>query len=585
MAKMIPSEISYYDKKSKEDVMFHALSTLPNDYFVFHSYRVQDMLGGNVNESEADFLIYHHDYGCLIIEAKNGKVYRNENGEWMYQNDLPMRHDPFDQACTSMYNLKNKFISLYKNTSFEALINKCKFLYAVWFPSYTQKEINECNFGPNVVKELILPKEALEDTTIFIESIMKTIQKMHVVIEKPKIIYDANNYQHKLSKEESIKLFSNVFCPSFDIVKNKKKELEQETYLELLKEQYIVLDFLSEQKSASISGASGTGKTFVAIERARRLSIKGEKVLFLCYNVNLKNYLEANFPMNGVDFYTIDGFTCKKLGTNIANYYKLYEVLSDEISIDNFEYKHILIDEGQDFGREDIENSKVLDLLAEYGSKTDGCSFFIFYDKYQMVNSKQLPKYLLDVDAKLTLYKNCRNTIRIADTAYSLLAIKPNMYKYALMGEEPELIFYSSIEELEKRLNNLINKLSEDKSYDKVILTCQGLDNHSLINNFDKNKGIYKTLDGKKVKMYSCNTFKGLEEDYVILVDVNEKVFDDNNFTFYVGASRAKKGLYIFININDYELEKILDKKFPLTYQSKNKKKQITNAIHAKYVG
>lgn len=584
MAKMIPSEIAYYDKKSREDVMFHALSKLPNDYYVFHSYRVHDMLDKGMNECEADFLIYHHNYGCLIIESKNGKVYRDENGEWRYGDDRLMR-DPFNQACITMYNLREKFDVAYKNTKYEEILKKCKFLYAVWFPSYSQKQIDEANFGPNVIKDLILPKEALNDPTPYVATIMKKIQKMKVVIENPKIIYDANHYQHKLTKEESIDLFTNVFCPSFDIVQNRKKELEQETYLELLKEQYIVLDFLSEQKSAAINGTSGTGKTFVAIERARRLSAKGEKILFLCYNVNLKKFLEKAFPIENVDYYTIDGFACKKLCSSVANYYKLHDIIVDEITLDEFEYKHILIDEGQDFGREDIEDSKVLEVLADYGTKMEGCSFFIFYDKYQLVNSKQLPKYLVDVDAKLTLYKNCRNTVRIADTAYSLLSVKPNMYKYALMGDEPELIFYSSVEELEKRINNLINKLSLDNSYGKVILTCQGLDNNSLSHNYDKNKGQYKTLDGKKVNMFSCNTFKGLEEDYVILIDVNRKAFEDNNFSFYVGASRAKKGLYIFMNIGDNELERILEEKFPQSFAMKNKKKQITQAMHSKYVG
>lgn len=60
---------------------------------------------------------------------------------------------------------------------------------------------------------------------------------------------------------------------------------------QLLHEQYRLLDFLEEQNSAVINGAAGTGKTMIAVEKARRHSINGEKVLFMCYNRLLCDYL------------------------------------------------------------------------------------------------------------------------------------------------------------------------------------------------------------------------------------------------------------------------------------------------------
>ena len=59
MAKMIPSEIGYYALKSGENEMFASLSKLPDDYYVFHSYRVVSMIGNDVNENEADFVIFN----------------------------------------------------------------------------------------------------------------------------------------------------------------------------------------------------------------------------------------------------------------------------------------------------------------------------------------------------------------------------------------------------------------------------------------------------------------------------------------------------------------------------------------------
>jgi KaiC/GvpD/RAD55 family RecA-like ATPase len=51
------------------------------------------------------------------------------------------------------------------------------------------------------------------------------------------------------------------------------------------------LEYLEEQNNAIINGLAGTGKTVMAIEKARRHAYKGEKVLFLCYNTKLKDYL------------------------------------------------------------------------------------------------------------------------------------------------------------------------------------------------------------------------------------------------------------------------------------------------------
>ena len=48
----------------------------------------------------------------------------------------------------------------------------------------------------------------------------------------------------------------------------------------LTKEQNSLLDYLEEQRVAAIQGAAGTGKTWLAVEKAQKLAGSG-KVLFL----------------------------------------------------------------------------------------------------------------------------------------------------------------------------------------------------------------------------------------------------------------------------------------------------------------
>lgn len=579
---MIPSEIGYFEKKSGENDMFVALSHLPNDYFVFHSYRVRQLLDGGLNDGEADFLVFNPKYGCLFIEAKNGHVRRTEDGNWEYSSGARMK-DPFDQACTTMYAVISKFNETFKGTKWERYISDCKFLYCVWFPAYSNQQISEANFGPNVVKDLIMPREALTDPLAYVEAMMQKIQKMHVVIKEPEIITDGKSYKHNLTEEQSFEFLNHVLCPSFDIVPGMKKKYAEETYEKLLEEQCVVLDFLANQKSAAISGASGTGKTFVAIERAKRLADKGEKVLFLCYNKNLKDFLEKERKIDGIDYYTIDGFACKKCKSSTANYYDLNNIVTEEILNDSFEYKHIIVDEGQDFGRSEIDDSHFLDTLAEYANNFDGCSFFIFYDKNQLVNSKQIPSYLTNVDSKLTLYKNCRNTKKIAETAFSLIDVKPVVYDGAMEGEQTRFIYYSSVEELEKRLDNIIEDISKENEFGRVLITCKGMDGNSLKDKIDPKTDCYKSISGKKTRVYSCSTFKGLEEDYVLLFDVDKGVFEKHDLSFYVGASRAKRKLFVFLKLDESKVVSIINDRFSDSFKKTDKRQQLALAMHGTY--
>ena len=596
---MIPADGGAFNVASGEERMFQALKQLPDDYYVFHSYRVVELISGKgLNENEIDFFIFNPNYGCLFLECKNGKVEKTEDG-WRYVQTnngnvkhIPMK-DPFDQAFTGQHNLFNKLRERYPE--YRDLINRCKFMVAVWFPSLTKKEIETTDFGPNVVKEVILSKEAVlypQETISQIQALMERMKKVHIVYEiTEKIIDDAPGYEHLITKEDAMKLYSKVLCPTFRAVMHLENDYEQ-TYNRLIEEQYVVLEFLAHQRTAAISGASGTGKTMVALERARRLSSSGQKVLFLCYNRNLKNWLEKYhshiLDYSNVNFYTLDALAVNKchIRYNEVNYHDLKNMLESEILENTFEFQHIIIDEGQDFGADRIDESEILELFCQYGNGSLGhynTSFFIFYDKNQLVNSTKIPEYISNVDSKLTLYQNCRNTKNIANTAYSLIKTYPIVNKKAWNGEMPEIIGYHGEEDLYKKLDNLIDKLSETCTYSRVIISCaKSLQTSILSSSIIHSK--YKTTSGKKTDVYTAATFKGLESDDVILVDLSGHVFDEGNKVFYVAASRARKRLFIFISLDSIE-EINLDEIFLRCWNKSirpgnNKLKQLAASMH-----
>lgn len=91
-ARMIPSlGPAEYDDRSREGEMYYALSKLPDDFTVIHSYKMLDIVDGNaIEQREADFVVFNRKLGILVIEAKAGRI-RCENGEWLYGSGVSMR--------------------------------------------------------------------------------------------------------------------------------------------------------------------------------------------------------------------------------------------------------------------------------------------------------------------------------------------------------------------------------------------------------------------------------------------------------------------------------------------------------------
>lgn len=328
-------------------------------------------------------------------------------------------------------------------------------------------------------------------------------------------------------------------------------------FARLLDSQARVLNFLQDQKTAVINGAAGTGKTLIAIERAKQAA-HSDRVLFLCFNALLKEDVARRCrDVPAIDVYTIPGYACKVCNSLEPNYSALTEELMGHPEA--FPYDHVVIDEGQDFGLKAIEDAMVLETLRDIVESRQGNTMYLFYDKRQFVQGSTMPDFLMDADCKLTLYVNCRNTELIARSSLSALneANDPKLKTLSNLGGPPLLYANMDAKSQEEFVDRQIAALKSVGISDIVVITCKTLNSSKLSSCFMGGNGP-KKWKNQKVPVHTVRKFKGMEASAVILIDADQTLWEPPSVSyepepgtlFYTAASRAKHELRIVCDMD-----------------------------------
>lgn len=552
MARMIPSSGPRpSDPRSKEGVVYQSLATLSDDFTVVHSMSIVSAAFDTLKENEADFVVFNKDKGMISFEVKAGQVSYCD-GEWLYANGLPMKHGgPFNQA----QNIKFRLMDEMRDKGLSNALRYCRIYHAVWFPSVSRSDLDRVNLPEEADSAIVLTKDDLADPLPAITRIFD------LDVGRDQAITDA----------QAALILERVLCPEFGVTPTArtKYDFDDLAFARLLDSQINVLNFLQEQKSAVVNGVAGSGKTLIAVEQAKRASARGEKVLFLCYNKLLcENVRERCATEPLVDVYTLDAFAYKICGVN--DYGKLQNALLENPLL--FPYQHLVIDEGQDFGGSgDGDNAKsdLLEVLKLLVGEHDG-TFYMFYDKYQLIQGSGLPDFINESDCKLTLWVNCRNTYNIAKCATKALdeGLACQVRDLAPDGTIPKMTYSLDVDELASHVDRYIHELRSLGLTDVVILTCKTEASSIVAEGFTKGAdGTYwKTTH---IPVYSCRRFKGLEADAVILIDVTPDLWvsyeSDSVYKalpgliFYTGASRAKHELRIVCDMGESDFEELVE--------------------------
>ena len=612
---MIPSGLypEDFDAKSREDLIYESLQkSLGKDYFVFHSvqssYQTKTIDKEWINrEAEADFIIFHPKKGIVVIEAKFISGFSIEEGKWMTDTGEEIHHGdgPYRQVKKYLNILKKHIDSHILTDKGTSIREFYPVTYIVWFHKMTNNALSNCSPIDDPEKVHTFTQDDLDNPKEKIDKLLEATS-----LQCP-------NKKRKLTQFEmdGLQKFFEIKDHVFDA--SGFRNQRDRDFKRLLDEQIAILDYLEFQDTAAIQGLGGTGKTVIAVEKAKRNAVDG-KTMFLCFNVSLKNALSEKYANSGVDFYDLVSFR-KYCSNKIENPTNTYEdCYLYAYNPEKFEYKHVVIDEGQDLARDNMPGvnesiNKALNQIQETALLKDG-SFYIFFDRYQCVQSDQnkLPDVIRRADCLLTLVTNCRNTKQIANTSISPirnvvefeLDVSTNKYKprfndlknrkliirKGLDGEKPALVEISSTDFLEEQLERAIERIVDNKKeQDVVILTVKSVESSALRNSqkIYEEKGEYYFKSEKGDFLFNTvRKFKGLESEAIIIIDVCEKTFSlkhDNDydkglFLFYVGCSRAKALLYIIATLDNDNLREILETEYNLGV-GENPRKFLINRV------
>ena len=553
MAQLIPNvDVDAISVKSERDTARYLTKLLPRDCIIYHSYpwlraERNDYGAKKLSEGETDFVIVSPSHGLLILEVKGGNiVYDDESRAWdrvLPNGKLRSIKDPFEQARRNTYDIESKIrAKAYPD------LNRIPFTfgYAVVFPDCDYKGLTPPGSDPSIII-------SASDLPFIDRRINSALSQW--------------SRSKKFSKLENddIKKIRQAISPSFKLIElvSRNVETQNEQLIRLTNEQSNLLDFLGQRQRARIEGVAGSGKTVLARKQAQKFAQLGKKVLFVCFNKSLARWVNDAIDSEFEQLITVSNYheLCVRLieesgqkfslpKENVSQFWK--EKVPDLFveALDKIEsrFDAVIVDEGQDF----YPNWWLpLELI---NSKGEEGAFFVFYDPKQDIYAKQGDS-IPELGEPLSLTTNCRNTKSIAQKCGDILGLDIAVKEHAPEGKSPILLSFSFETKLkeaaEKTILDWINNgklkpsqiviLSPKKKENSSLKDTQSIKGVKIVSNLDD------WSDDKGVLFSTVKSFKGLEADAVVLIDVpnikQSRYFGEADY--YVACSRAKHLLVV----------------------------------------
>ena len=497
---------------------------------LLHGVRITDPVDGDI---EIDLLVLMPERGAAVIEVKGGQI-TYTNGKVRQADAHGDREiDPFTRAMEQMHSLC-RYIKHQPSWSRGPL-------RAAWLACFPHTIITG-PMGPQGHRDVLIGKEDLHDAAELVE---KRLGSRHNETPVP-----AEGWV-----EDVIELLLGPPSPE-EIPSRVARRLTRVD--ELAAEQEALLSFISPNPRYVVTGSAGTGKTWLAVEQARRWAKEGKRVAFVTYGrgvVALVQSLAADMARREQpDFIG----TFHQLGhrwgvvapqDSDQDYWDIEipkQMIEAASGMDPGQrFDAFVVDEAQDFA------DSWWPALLSSARSIDDIHLAIFRDDEQAVFRDRAGRPEVDL-AHFVLDRNLRNAKEIVDIFRPLISANPRSRAGQGLGVE---FVACSRDEVITTADDVVEDLFDKRGWlpdDIALLTTAH--RHDLQKEKDQDKDVYwASLWENDVFHGTVSGFKGLERSAVVLaVDgFHEHVIPRQ--VLYVGMSRARDLLVV---VGDpYEIE------------------------------
>ncbi|MDB6175038.1 MAG: hypothetical protein JWL59_4349 [Chthoniobacteraceae bacterium] len=558
MARLIPhADPSHITLEPERQVAERLCAQLPKNAFVFHSYPwlrpERDLDRRNaptiLREGEADFVVVHPRYGIAIVEVKGGYMrYNPVNLQWDRAGGTHDVTDPFAQASKNMRAIEGQI----KQRS---------------FGSYPQLPFSRvrCVVFPNCDYSGTMPPGAHETILVGASDLARLGEKIEDLFKLQPFVPSIG------LSPTSLDGIVRALTSTFQLIPALWSELEEQEkrLFRFTEAQTNILLVLQAHTRATIQGVAGSGKTVLAVTKARQFADEGKRVLFVCFNEMLAEWVRSQLPAQYHAAITVRNYhkLCSewvkaaglKWPTAIdeTSFFKEDAPKLLEEAIDRLPDKcfdAVVVDEGQDFIPEWWDTLELINRQPTEGP------LYIFFDPDQQIFQSTAPA-MPDLGRPFLLPVNCRNTERIASQCGAILGKKIPVNCGTPEGRLPKSVVAPTpaqqIQEVERQIKEWMTPGTGLKANQIAIVTCGNVQKSSL-GGLKSIAGIPLTTDlgewqrGRAVLLTSLYRFKGLEADALILADVVAPNLESSTAPFrpqhfYVACSRAKHLLTILL--------------------------------------
>jgi hypothetical protein len=529
-------------------------ASLGAGFIVMHSLPwanpARDDIAAPAREGEADFLILHRQHGVLVLEVKGGEIEVRQR-RWFRRRKSGAEEikDPVRQASRSKWALRKRVELLCG----KALVERVTWGTAVAFP------------------HCLLKGEAPTDLPIEAVLSMDDMADFEAGLTR---VYKANGaFKSELSIED-FETVRKMLAPEFRVYEPLSVSLSanEAALARLTRQQLQVLRGFEANPRAIIEGVAGSGKTLLAMQRARSFASAGHRVLFTCFNSELAKWIREELGDELVEnggrikvenFHRLASDLCREAGidfvANAADLQRWWDELAPDLLAqaamdlcsDGPPYTALVVDEAQDFSPGWWD---ALEYLLD-----ENCPVWAFLDKAQSLRRDPVDPPIKGA-FRFPLDINCRNTRRIVACATAATNITSLPFETAPLGRPPKIITPSNPTSIAGLIQGELRSLLKEHRLTPRQIAILGptgkakgplagvraVDGVPLV----EDARIWR--EGGGILVTTARSFKGLEADVVVLADYSGLGGLFTVCDLYVALTRARSHLIIVAHDRSY---------------------------------